>query len=46
MTWPMCPAFPNRPSNNRPSKTIPPPTPVDTTIAKKFTDVGATVEVK
>ena len=31
----MCPAFPRRPSRSTPSSTIPPPTPVDTTMAMK-----------
>jgi len=31
--WPTCPAFPKRPPSNRPSNTMPPPTPVDTTMA-------------
>ena len=35
MTWPMCPALPSAPSRRRPSSTMPPPTPVDTTMAMK-----------
>ena len=35
ITWPMCPALPAAPSSSRPSSTMPPPTPVDTTIAMK-----------
>ena len=33
ITWPMWPALPSAPSSSRPSRTMPPPTPVDTTIA-------------
>ena len=36
MTWPMWPALPPAPSSSRPSSTMPPPTPVDTTMARKF----------
>ena len=32
ITWPMWPALPSAPSRSRPSSTMPPPTPVDTTI--------------
>ncbi len=35
ITWPMWPALPSAPSSRRPSSTIPPPTPVDTTMARK-----------
>ena len=35
MTWPMWPALPAAPSSSRPSSTMPPPTPVDTTMARK-----------
>ena len=33
-TWPMWPALPPDPSSSRPSRTMPPPTPVDTTMAR------------
>ena len=35
ITWPMWPALPSAPSSSRPSSTMPPPTPVDTTMARK-----------
>ena len=35
ITWPTCPALPAAPSRSRPSSTTPPPTPVDTTMARK-----------
>ena len=35
MMWPTWPALPSRPSSRRPSTTMPPPTPVDTTMAMK-----------
>ena len=34
--WPTCPALPSAPSSSRPSSTMPPPTPVLTTMARKF----------
>ena len=36
ITWPMWPALPSAPSSSRPSSTMPPPTPVDTTMAMKL----------
>ena len=35
ITCPMCPALPAAPWSSRPSRTMPPPTPVDTTMAMK-----------
>jgi hypothetical protein len=35
-TWPTCPALPCAPSSSRPSTTSPPPTPVETTMARKL----------
>src|SRR5947208_2886139 len=37
----MCPALPSDPFSRRPSSTMPPPTPVDTTIARKFRSPAA-----
>lgn len=34
ITWPRWPALPELPSTNRPSTTMPAPTPVETTIAR------------
>ncbi len=40
-TWPMWPALPDAPSSRRPSSTIPPPTPVETTMAMKSSTPAA-----
>ena len=41
ITWPMWPALPSAPSSSRPSSTMPPPTPVDTTMARSRARPGA-----